>query len=72
MNNVEPTKYPLPRQKEFEEPDQYGSKALVSTTHDHFNPKNVQKDTSQLYQPDWVQLDRHVLRFYGFFKESVV
>lgn len=45
---------------------------MVSTSHDHFNPKNVARDTSQLYQPDWVALDRHVLRFYGFFKESVV
>lgn len=45
---------------------------MVSTAHAHFNPKNVAKDSSQLYQPDWVHLDRHVLRFFGFFKESVV
>ena len=44
---------------------------LKSTTHDHFNPKNAQ-DSSKLYQPDWVRLDRHVLRFYGYFRESVV
>ena len=33
---------------------------------------NISTDTSKLYQPDWVRLDRHVLRFYGFFKETVV
>lgn len=44
----------------------------ISTTHDHFPPKNGPGDAVQLYQPDWVRLDRHVLRFYGYFKESVV
>lgn len=48
------------------------NKTIVSTTHEHFNPKNTNRDTSQLYQPDWVHLDRHVLRFFGYFKESVV
>jgi hypothetical protein len=43
----------------------------LSTTHDHFGPKNVSSDTTKLYQPNWVKLDRHVLRFYGYFKESV-
>ena len=45
---------------------------FLSTAHDHFNPKNAPRDSSKLYQPDWVYLDRHVLRFYGYFKESVV
>jgi hypothetical protein len=40
----------------------------ISTTHDHFKPKNVPTDITQIYQPDWVRLDRHVLRFYGYFK----
>lgn len=44
----------------------------LSTTHDHFGPKNSPADATNLYQPDWVRLDRHVLRFYGYFKESVV
>jgi hypothetical protein len=44
----------------------------ISTTHDHFRPKNVTTDMTNLYQPDWVRLDRHVLRFYGYFKEAVV
>ena len=70
INNIEPTKYPLTRETVYEEP-QVNNKTYISTTHDHFNPKNVQKDSSKLYQPDWVQLDRHVLRFYGYFKESV-
>ena len=42
----------------------------LSTTHDHFAPKNSE-ETSKVYQPNWVKLDRHVLRFYGYFKESV-
>ena len=71
VNKVEPTRYPLPRQATYEEPV-VNNTALVSTMHDHFNPKKVAKDTSQLYQPDWVHLDRHVLRFFGYFKESVV
>lgn len=70
VNNIEPTFYPLPREKEYSEPLP-PSDTLKSTTHDHFNAKNS-RDTSKLYQPDWVRLDRHVLRFYGFFKESVV
>ena len=71
INKIEPVHYPLPRELPYSEP-QVNNKALVSTTHDHFNPKNVPKDTSKLHQPDWVHLDRHVLRFFGFFKESVV
>lgn len=73
VNNLEPTKYPLPRQPEYVEPTNI-NQPYLSTTHDHFNPKiqNVNRDTSQLYQPDWVHLDRHVLRFYGYFKEGVV
>jgi hypothetical protein len=68
---MEPTRYPLPRQPEYNEPTNI-NQPYLSTTHEHFNPKNVSKDTSQLYQPDWVHLDRHVLRFNGYFKESVV
>ena len=30
------------------------------------------KQYTELYQPNWVKLDKHVLRFYGFFKESAV
>ena len=71
VNKQEPTRYPLPREQPYQEPV-VNNKTLVSTTHDHFNPKNVSRDTSQLYQPDYVHLDRHVLRFFGFFKESVV
>ena len=70
ISNIEPTRYVLPREKEYSEP-QPPSDVLKSTAHDHFNPKNTE-DTSKLYQPDWVRLDRHVLRFYGFFKSSVV
>ena len=36
--SVEPTKYLLPREKQYVEPT---CKPLTSTTHDHFNPKSV-------------------------------
>ena len=71
MNKQEPTRYPLPREQTYQEPV-VNNTAMLSTAHDHFNPKNVNKDSSQLYQPEWVHLDRHVLRFYGYFKEAVV
>lgn len=35
-------------------------------------PKNAPGDSEELYQPSWVKMDRHVLRFNGYFKESVV
>lgn len=44
----------------------------LSTTHDHYKPKNIPFDQVELYQPSYVKMDRHVLRFFGFFKESVV
>lgn len=34
--------------------------------------KNVSNDSEELYQPSWVKMDRHVLRFSGYFKEAVV
>lgn len=34
------------------------------------NPFNT--DISEQFQPDWVKLDKQVLRFYGFFRESIV
>jgi len=40
-----------------------------STTTDHFKEQNPQTSTQV---PAWDLLDRHVLRFYGFFKEAVV
>ena len=30
------------------------------------------KEEMELFQPAFVKMDRHVLRFYGYFKESVV
>ena len=54
-------------------PDQ--SKALnpkyLTTTQDTYKPV-MGEDITEMYQPDWVKMDRHVLRFMGFFKESVV
>lgn len=40
----------------------------MSTTHDTYKPKNVDRDITELYQPDYVKMDRQTLRFYGFFK----
>lgn len=44
------------------QPDQSGmfNPNYISTTHDHFMPKNVDKDATDLYIPDWVKMDRHV------------
>lgn len=47
------------------------ARTILSTSHDHFNAK-VGSETSKLFQPEWVRLDRQVLRFYGYFKEAVV
>ena len=43
---------------------------FTTTTHSTYRPY-IQKDIIEQYQPLWVSLDRQVLRFYGFFKESV-
>lgn len=35
----------------------------MSTTHDTYKPKNLNgeiKDTTELFQPDYVKMDRHV------------
>ena len=40
----------------------------ISTTHDTYMPKNVNKDQTELFQPKWVKMDRQVLRFFGYFK----
>jgi len=50
VNKQEPTNYPLPRQPNYQEPV-VNNQNYLSTSHDHFNPKNVAKDSSQLYQP---------------------
>lgn len=73
LPNMESTNYMLPREEAFQEADQTRmmNSNYLSTTHDHFAPKNVPEDSSKMYQPNWVRLDRHVLRFYGYFKESV-
>lgn len=42
-----------------------------SLSHVQYPNHNVQ-DCQELYEPTYVKLDKQVLRFYGFFKESVV
>jgi len=65
--------YPLPRQTKPEAPNQSGAlnPNYMSTTHSTFKP-TFTGEMTELFQPSWVKLDRQVLRFYGFFKESVV
>jgi len=65
--------YPLPRQTQKAVPDQKGAlnPNYMSTTHSTFKP-TFTGEMTEFYQPNWVKLDRQVLRFYGFFKESVV
>jgi len=65
--------YPLPRQVKPNAPDQTGAlnPNYMSTTHATHKP-TFTGEITELYQPSWVKLDRQVLKFYGFFKESVV
>jgi len=44
--------------------------SLSSSQTTHSNPFNT--DLSEHFQPDWVKLDKQVLRFYGYFKEAIV
>lgn len=70
---MQQTLYPLPRTEPKLIPDQ--SKALnpkyLTTSQDTYRPI-LGGEIFEMYQPDWVKMDRHVLRFVGFFKESVV
>ena len=65
--------YPLPRQTKPQAPDQTGAlnPNYMSTAHMAFKP-TFTGEINELYIPNSVKLDRQVLRFYGFFKESVV
>ena len=57
VNEPEPTKF-------REGP----SLSYSQTTYvNHFGPEPIK----EFFQPDWVKLDKQVLRFYGYFKESV-
>jgi hypothetical protein len=42
-----------------------------SLSHSQF-PCHVGDDPKELFEPTYVKLDKQVLRFYGYFKESVV
>ncbi|KAL4485443.1 hypothetical protein ABPG72_008311 [Tetrahymena utriculariae] len=72
--NVPPVVYPLPRQVQKEPPSQKGmfNPNYMSTTHDTYRPVNCPSDITELYQPTWVKMDRQVLRFNAYFKESCV
>jgi len=65
--------YPLPRQTKPDGPDQSGAlnPNYMSTTQSTYKP-TFTGEITELYQPNWVKLDRQVLNFFGFFKESVV
>jgi len=65
--------YNLPRQTKPSAPDQTGAlnPNYMSTTHSTFKP-TFTGEITELFQPTWVKLDRQVLRYYGYFKESVV
>lgn len=60
----------LPRQKEPEQVKVREGPSLSysqDTYVNHFGSK-----INEQFQPDWVKMDKQVLRFYGYFKESVV
>ncbi|KRX06660.1 hypothetical protein PPERSA_13139 [Pseudocohnilembus persalinus] len=76
VKNVQPTRYPLPRQQQPQIPDQTRmfNPNYLSTTHDSFKPKDLNgelQDATTRFQPDYVYMDRQTLRFYGYFQESV-
>lgn len=74
MKNLPPQNYPVPRKKPVQIPFSSGIQHpdYVSTTHAVHQPLNTVGDSEELYQPSWVKMDRHVLRFQGYFKEAVV
>ncbi|MCQ2819397.1 MAG: DUF1126 domain-containing protein, partial [archaeon] len=63
-----PKSIPIPRMNKPEEPTM---KKGTSSSQDTFrNPYG--EDVKEQFEPDYVKLDKQVLRFYGYFKESVV
>lgn len=65
--------YVLPRRERQSEPDQSRmfNANFMSTTHSVHAPMGTQEITEQ-FEPTFVKLDRQVLRFHGYFRESVV
>jgi len=63
----------LPRMTQKQAPDQTGAlnPNYMSTAHTAFKP-TFTGEINELFIPTSVKLDRQVLRFYGFFKESVI
>ena len=47
--------------------DENSKSSSQQTFVNHFSP-----DIAEQFQPDWVKLDKQVLRFFGYFKESIV
>jgi hypothetical protein len=47
--------------------DEKSKSSSQQTFVNHFQSENIEQ-----FQPDWVKLDKQVLRFFGYFKESVV
>ncbi|CAD8191366.1 unnamed protein product [Paramecium octaurelia] len=74
VNHLPNKEYAVPRKQPIQIPPQTGmfNPDYMSTTHAMHLPKNVNNDSEELYQPSWVKMDRHVLRFSGYFKEAVV
>jgi len=60
----------IPRLKTPDSVQLRDEKSLSYSQTTFTNPYNT--DISEHFQPDWVKLDKQVLRFYGFFRESIV
>jgi hypothetical protein len=45
---------------------------MYETTNQSTYKTFLRKETNELFQPAFVKMDRQVLRFFGYFKESVV
>lgn len=72
INNESKTKnfLTIPRLRTPESVQLRDEKSFSFSQTVYTNPFNT--DISEHFQPDWVKLDKQVLRFYGFFRESIV
>jgi hypothetical protein len=60
----------LPRQKEIETVRLRDGSSLSSSQQTYIN--HFGEQIAEQFEPDWVKMDKQVLRFYAYFKESVV
>ncbi len=66
-------RYALPRDEKVKTPNQKSAiHEMYETTNQSTYKTWQKKEATELFQPAFVKMDRHVLRYYGYFKEAVV